>query len=211
MQRVVRVEPASGARCLTNLVRVRSNHAGTVTDWLVLTVTKLVGRLRVVTDNDGARTIGQSIREIREALGVSQAELANSMRDRGFSNYFPQTIAKLEGGRRSLQFDEGVAMADILGVAAEDLAGINLNTWADDAAARRDLRLLLGAAVNAREAFTALKVGDAKVRWHLKNGDLSKAVRVELEAHLGQQGATTVADQFTAHAATAPEQWWNPS
>lgn len=66
-----------------------------------------------------AQTLGKLIRELREGLGMSQADLAADLTLEGLAGMYPQTIVKLEGGTRGLKFDEGLAIAKVLQVAPE--------------------------------------------------------------------------------------------
>ena len=59
---------------------------------------------------------GRNLKAYRTALGLSQAELAEHMEYRGFKNFYPSTIAKIEAGDRDLKMDEGLALADLLGI-----------------------------------------------------------------------------------------------
>ena len=61
-------------------------------------------------------TLGQNIRRIREAAGLSQAQVADEMVSRGFEGFYPQTVLKVEKGTRALKFDEGIALAGVLDV-----------------------------------------------------------------------------------------------
>ena len=49
--------------------------------------------------DDNRREIGNRIREIRESLGMSQAELA------GRTGYLQPNIARIEAGRYAVRFD----------------------------------------------------------------------------------------------------------
>lgn len=59
------------------------------------------------------------LRERREAAGLSQAQVAEAMVEAGFSNFYPQTVLKIEKGTRVLKYDEGRALVAILGDAPE--------------------------------------------------------------------------------------------
>lgn len=64
--------------------------------------------------------IGRTVRALREAAGMSQAQLAQYMTGAGFS-FHPQTITKIEGGQRSLKLTEGLHLARIFRVSPRDL------------------------------------------------------------------------------------------
>lgn len=66
-------------------------------------------------------TLGDNIRRLRDAAGLSQAELAERIGKLDVQGIYPQTIAKIEGGTRALKFAEGLALARVLGVRPEAL------------------------------------------------------------------------------------------
>lgn len=67
-------------------------------------------------------TIGRNLRRIREAAGVTQAELAAAMTAADVPGIYPQTIVKIEKGSRVLRYAEAVVAADVLGVTADAFA-----------------------------------------------------------------------------------------
>lgn len=72
-----------------------------------------------VTSQD--ETVGRNVRLFRERMGLSQAELAREMTDAGMDGFYPQTVLKVEKGTRSLKLVEGIFMAQLLGVTADEL------------------------------------------------------------------------------------------
>lgn len=60
------------------------------------------------------------LRGVRLACGVTQAELASCMRDRGH-RYVQQTINKIEQLERVVRLDEAADLADSLGVTLGEL------------------------------------------------------------------------------------------
>jgi transcriptional regulator with XRE-family HTH domain len=60
------------------------------------------------------------MREIRERLGISQADIARLMSERGWS-YYPQTVQRIEAGRRRVSIGEADAIARILQTTIEKL------------------------------------------------------------------------------------------
>lgn len=62
---------------------------------------------------------GATLREAREARGVSQAQLAVEMRERGF-DFHQQTVYKIESGNRKVTVGEAVGLADVLGLETID-------------------------------------------------------------------------------------------
>jgi len=70
---------------------------------------------------DTEATLGQNIRRIREAAGLSQAQVADAMVEAGVEGFYPQTVLKVEKGTRALKFVEGLELAAVLGVEPRDL------------------------------------------------------------------------------------------
>lgn len=63
-----------------------------------------------------------NLRTLRERVGMSQADLADALKKRGFPNIHPTTVARIESGTREARIGEGVAIADILGSSLAVLA-----------------------------------------------------------------------------------------
>lgn len=61
-----------------------------------------------------------NIRETRERKGMSQADLADQMRERGW-RWHPQTVQKVEAGHRNVRVGEAEALARIFGTTMERL------------------------------------------------------------------------------------------
>ena len=57
--------------------------------------------------------VGANIKWARQALGMTQAQLAYELTERGFP-FQQQTILKVEEGSRPLRFEEAQAVAEIL-------------------------------------------------------------------------------------------------
>jgi transcriptional regulator with XRE-family HTH domain len=66
--------------------------------------------------------IGVNLRRVREAAGMSQAELASLAAVNGWEGVYPQTILKIEKGTRSLKVSEVPAIAASLGIGTKTLA-----------------------------------------------------------------------------------------
>lgn len=98
---------------------------------------------RVTTDDELA--VGQNLRELREAEGLSQAQLAARMAEEGIEGFYPQTILKLESGKRALKYVEGLALARIFDVEADALLAASPDAIRADRRARQ-------ATVEVREA-----------------------------------------------------------
>ena len=65
--------------------------------------------------------IARNIRRLRELHGMSQADLADALKDRGVPGMHPQTITKIEAGTRAVKFAEGLVLAEVLQVRPEEL------------------------------------------------------------------------------------------
>ena len=66
----------------------------------------------VGTEDDAA--VGRRVRELRERSGKSQAEVSDALARLGASGFYPQTIAKLESGNRSLKLHEAAKLAEAI-------------------------------------------------------------------------------------------------
>ncbi|MEA5453593.1 helix-turn-helix transcriptional regulator [Sinomonas sp. JGH33] len=71
--------------------------------------------------NDGP--LGENLKNFRDNAGLTQAELAERLTLHGIPGMYSQTIAKIEGGKRTLKFEEGVRVAEILHIDPQWLLG----------------------------------------------------------------------------------------
>jgi transcriptional regulator with XRE-family HTH domain len=62
--------------------------------------------------------VGARLRALREAAGLSQAQLAQRMHDAGHPWWQP-TVSKVESGQRAVPSDEMRAVSEVLGVAPD--------------------------------------------------------------------------------------------
>jgi len=53
---------------------------------------------------------------------MHQSALAEAMRQRGFSSWQQQTVNRVEAGVRTVQFEEGIALAEIFDVPVTSLS-----------------------------------------------------------------------------------------
>lgn len=60
-------------------------------------------------------TVGENVRRLRKAAGMSQAELAAAMRERGQLHWRQNTVSRVENGRQPLDFLELEPLGEILG------------------------------------------------------------------------------------------------
>jgi transcriptional regulator with XRE-family HTH domain len=61
------------------------------------------------------RQVAASLRNRRERLGKSLADIAGAMVSGGWDKFYPQTISRIEHGERKVSVGEGEALARILG------------------------------------------------------------------------------------------------
>jgi transcriptional regulator with XRE-family HTH domain len=73
---------------------------------------------REKTPADVSRVVGRQIRTVRELLRLSQAQLAQRLKDKGVTMR-QVTIARLESGDRRITVDEVFAIAAVLGVSPQ--------------------------------------------------------------------------------------------
>lgn len=125
-----------------------------------------------------AAAVGRRVRELREALGDSQDDLARGVRDLGL-NWQRSTVAALEGGMRGLGVEELVVLCRLLRtpphelVRADDDVSLGPHTTARGDAVRR---LLAGESDFAPDDFDSRF--DRDVQRGLEAGDeLDQAVR----------------------------------
>jgi transcriptional regulator with XRE-family HTH domain len=64
----------------------------------------------VIEERSVSEIVGETVSSLRQAAGLTQAELADAMREMGFA-WQRQTVARIESGLRTLNVDELVALA----------------------------------------------------------------------------------------------------
>lgn len=113
----------------------------------------------------------QRARSRREAMKLSQAELARRMTDRLPETWYQVTVARTENGSRPLRLDEAAAMAEVLGLAqpfsadtsaieaviAERIAEINEQTDQQLAEMRERLTQANGRAARVESALRGIR------------------------------------------------------
>lgn len=77
--------------------------------------------------------IGRNLRTLREARGLSQAELARLVTEMGVLGFHQTTIARIESGQRAMRAAEGVAIARVMETNLE---------WLSESRANAHLRAL---------------------------------------------------------------------
>ena len=76
----------------------------------------------VATEDDAA--VGRRLRELRERASKSQAEVSEELGRLGATGFYPQTIAKLEAGSRSLRFHEASKLVTALDATLGELLDV---------------------------------------------------------------------------------------
>lgn len=102
-------------------------------------------------------TIGERIREIRKAQGLTQKELGHRL---GLSY---QSIAQWENGLRSPKLETILKIAQALGVRMEDLTGLEtFDTGADFDKRRKELLSQAQAAGDSADSLTIIHTTDLR-------------------------------------------------
>ncbi len=71
-----------------------------------------------MTNGDDA--LGERIRSLREAVGLSQAEVAKRMGELGLGLH-PSALTRIESGGRALKATEALVLAQVLGIRLDEL------------------------------------------------------------------------------------------
>lgn len=126
-------------------------------------------------------TVGANIRKAREALGLSQAQVAKHV-GLGFQQ---QTIVKIEKGDRPLRLSEAVRVAKVLGVEVPDLY-----------APGGGLFQLLGVFRSVRELYdNAMHAVFQLEEWRLTMVNMAK--QIQRDGHTLDQGLRDGIEQFS--------------
>lgn len=91
-------------------------------------------------DTDEEKNYRQELKRLRQLGKMSQADLAQKMRDQGWDEYTQTTVSRMENGGRPITLSESRALAQILGTTVErmikPLVSISLDSIAHDRAGR---------------------------------------------------------------------------
>ena len=154
------------------------------------------------------QAVGRAIQQLRKGLGMSQADLATLLTDEGIPGFYPQTIVKIEQGKRSLKFVEAVAIANVMGIDATDLLDLE-NLHSGDPEAMRQVRLLADSAEQVWKAYQLLEQ-----RWLAlaeyaadPDTDLSDQVRWSVNGHLKSMDPGSRIDLLLEDLASARAAW----
>lgn len=87
----------------------------------------------------GEKQFGNAVRQLRESLGMSQGRMAMKMIEAGWVKFYQTTISRIEKNERPVRLGEALAMAEILGVSLDVLAGGDPSAAMASAAGRHTL------------------------------------------------------------------------
>jgi transcriptional regulator with XRE-family HTH domain len=90
----------------------------------------------------------EQVKRHRERCGWSQSDLAKRLQDNGLEHIIPSTVAKIEGGARSVRIDEANVLADLFETSVDALLGRAVLEDADDVA--NEVRLARHTALKAQ-------------------------------------------------------------
>ncbi|MGH3601091.1 MAG: helix-turn-helix domain-containing protein [Pseudonocardiaceae bacterium] len=76
-----------------------------------------------MADEENSGSIGERVRRYREAVGLSQEDLAKAMTDAGH-RWHQASVFKVEAGTRSVKIEEAVSLATTFGVSLGELVGV---------------------------------------------------------------------------------------
>jgi transcriptional regulator with XRE-family HTH domain len=77
---------------------------------------------------------GKRVKHERDLRGWSQAEMAQMLSDNGIQPIHPTTIAKIEGGTRSVRINEALGIANLFEASLDELLDRARYAFADDLA-----------------------------------------------------------------------------
>lgn len=73
---------------------------------------------------DSAQAFSSWLRAARTTAGVTQKQVSEEMRQRGFS-FMQTTIAKIEYGERPVRIEEAAALVELFGTTLDTALGLN--------------------------------------------------------------------------------------
>jgi transcriptional regulator with XRE-family HTH domain len=123
------------------------------------------------------RALGHRIRQLREARGWSQADLAASMNRHGF-NLHQTAIAKIEGGKRPIRVSELFALGVCLGMSPAALFYMPEETFGDSDLAALD------------QLLQEIEEGAARTREQFLDS-MSQLIRLEVDSEVRRQSIIT--------------------
>ncbi len=116
-----------------------------------------------MTTNVTDLTIGANVRRFRQAVAMSQAQLAEALSGYGIS-FSQQTVLKIEKGERPLKLSEAAAISNCLGIAVQDLFETDEEASAESVSLRRargfcdEIRMVARAALAGLDKLQHMQV-----------------------------------------------------
>ncbi len=157
----------------------------------------------VGTDSEGTAGLWEAsfrseMQRLRVERGLTQADLAQQLRDRGLALH-QQTVARIEAGQRSIRLNEALVIADALG------SDINrMVTPEDERKAWRKME-------DGRQALGRINTWAYRfvsTRWEiasLLDGEVTPKIRAAAEAWLGEHDADAAEHAARSGKATFDE------
>ena len=143
--------------------------------------------------------IARNIRRLRELHGMSQADLADALKDRGVPGMHPQTITKIEAGTRAVKLTEGLVLAEVLQVRPEELRRLHEERALIRWRMARNTQATKVALSDAVDALAIFLVGSARLLDDYKQHGAEVDVEVAAMARtLGEVTAEDVVQQARA-------------
>ena len=136
-----------------------------------------------------------NVREERERKGLSQADVADRMRERGWS-WHPQTVQKIEAGHRKVSVGEGEALGRIFGTTIDRL------TWPGRVASAT--ALLDMTIARAERAFKDISRATGTLLWCHRQLETTVS-EAERDGYLGSDTIRQLADEARHWIAVMPE------
>ena len=148
---------------------------------------------------DDTGPIARNIRRLRELHGMSQADLADALKDRGVPGMHPQTITKIEAGARAVKLTEGLVLAEVLQVRPEELRRLHEERALIRWRMGRNTQATKVALSDAVDALAIFLVGSARLLDDYKQHGAEVDVEVAAMARtLGEVTAEDVVQQARA-------------
>lgn len=119
--------------------------------------------MSTMTTNVTDLTIGANVRRFRQAVAMSQAQLAEALSGYGIS-FSQQTVLKIEKGERPLKLSEAAAISKCLGIAVQDLFETDEEASAESVSLRRargfcdEIRMVARAALAGLDKLQHMQV-----------------------------------------------------
>lgn len=152
--------------------------------------------------------VGENIRRLREARGLSQGDVAREMTARGWQYYQP-TVYKIEHGKRKVSFAEAADLAAVLQASTDRLTWSSAEARAAEAVWSAGARLRQRYEIAAEAAADLLAGLDATARILAQHEGSAHArvrdAREDVAARMGMYGLDeAVAEGLRRHEERGP-------